>query len=202
MLMSSKTRILEIKEAPLSWREMDLLTASEKYMSGVIELPFIEFVLPCFPDLDDTLNFKIAQVWRYSCASYHLQQNKEDNYSNLVKQEAALIYQQETQRILGSIFNLKNPFWKSFYARQEQENSKPLITLDALYNATGCQNPICYQLIIQVLKSIIEAHYTKDANNHYQKALRLMGDLKIPKLRIWTQQQIRNIQPKNSNNHI
>jgi len=183
MLMSSRTRILEIKEAPLSWREMDLLTASEKYMKGANEVPFVQLVLPCFPNLDDTLTIKIAQVWRYSCASFHLKQNKEANYSNLVKQEAALIYQQETQRILGSIFSLKNPFWKIFYIRQEEEINKLGIALDALHYATDSKNPIYYQLVQQALKSIIKGHYVKKENTkHFQNALRLIIELPLPEL--------------------
>ncbi|MEE9373809.1 MAG: hypothetical protein V3V00_12220 [Saprospiraceae bacterium] len=62
--MSNKTRIIEIKEGPFSWKERDSLTAVEQYMNEAISFPLIEYATPCFYNLDEASIKKIAQTWR------------------------------------------------------------------------------------------------------------------------------------------
>ena len=193
--MSDKARISEMKDAPFSWKERDLLTAAEKYMEGVIEFPLIEYALPCFPKLDNGITQKIAQVWRYMAAAFHLQktfEEKENGSSNPIQHKAARIYELEAHRILGSIFSLENEFWKAFYIRQELEETKPLIALDALHFSTRYQEQIAYQLLLQSLKAILQGYYEPKTVKkiHFENAKRLITDLPMTPLRSWLNHQL------------
>lgn len=190
--MSSKERITQITSAPFSWKERDMLTAAEKYMVGTIEFPMIEYVAPCFPNLDTAIAQRISQVWRYSTAAFHLRTNAEELENVTIHQNAARIYELEAHRILGSIFSLEHEFWRAFYIRQELEETKPLIALDAIYHSTSGQEQIAYQLLQQSLKVILKSYYNSPLEKkvHFENAKRLLTDLPTDALIKWINQQL------------
>ena len=193
--MTSQIRISGIRNSPISWKERDLLTAAEKFMAGTLELSLVEYTLPCFPAIEEIISKKITYVWACNCAALHLQKATEKTnplFSKTMQLKAARIYEQEAQRSLGSIFLLDHSFWKAFYTRQEVEETKPIVALDALHFYTHCQEQITYQLLIQSLKAILKAYYeTLDLKiKHYQIAKRLLIDQPVPLLQIWLDQQI------------
>ncbi len=199
MQRSQKARIAKIKEAPISWKERDLLTAAEKYMKGAIGFPMVEYASGCFPKIEKNTLQKIEQVWACSSAAYHLQQLAEKgnnsvktDFPNSLQLKAARIYEQEAQRILGSIFPIEHKFWEPFYVRQQEEMTKPLVPIDALHFSSGCQQQIAYQLLIQSFKVILEGHYTTTVTkrNHFENAKRLLVDLPMSPLQAWLNQQL------------
>ncbi len=201
MQRSQKARIVRIKEAPISWRERDLLTAAERYMKGAINFSLVKFVSPCFSKIEIKDGYKIDQVWACTIAAFHLQKiaKAEDQKINAdlllpLYLKAARIYEQEAQRILGSIFPIEDHFWETFYIRQQQEKTKPLVALDALHLLTQSQQQIAYQLLTQSLKAILEGHYTayQTRKNHFENAKRLLMDLPIAPLQDWLNQQLIN----------
>ena len=188
--MNSKARIMAIKQTPLTWKELDTITAAERYMEEEIELPMIDFALPCFPRIDEKIIEKIGQVWQYHLAVFHLQKKSKgiiNTSSQTLLQNACRIYEQEAQRILGSIFPLAHPFWKAFYQRQETHLKKPLVVIDALHFYTNNQEKIAYQLLTQSLKSILQGQYETDnqKNKYYENADRLLTDLPLEDLKTW-----------------
>jgi len=196
--MNNKERIMAIKQSPLSWKELDIITAAERYLKGELNLPIIEFALPCFPMIEKIKLDKINWIWAFSKSALHLhfeselEQNK-STQSILLK--ARRIYEQEAKRILGSIFPMEHSFWKSFYQRQATVLAQPLVAIDALHFSTNCKEKISYQLLIQSLKSILAAKYEsnldhpKDKINHFKNAERLIMDLPLHELRTWLQAQ-------------
>lgn len=185
-----------MKDAPISWRERDLLTAAEKFMGGMIEFPLIEFTRPCYLNLDAQITPTIAQVWRCTTACIHLNMSaRMDDSNSSLKQKTARIYEMEYQRLLGSLFPLQHEFWKTFYIRQEEELNKVLIALDALYFATKKQGPINYQLLAQSISALTKAYYRKDQSKkeNLNKAHRLIIDLPLPDLKTWMIQQLNSI---------
>jgi hypothetical protein len=195
MLMSNKTRILEIKEGPFSWTERDILTAVEKYMGDAVVFPLVEYAAPCFNDLDAASIKKIAQIWRYLSASFHLQQiTKSDVKNNIdvIKHKAARIYEQEAQRILGSLFPLEHKFWTVFYSRQEINNDKLLVAIDALFYSADTKNQISYQLLLQSIKAIAKGYYAthRIKKKHFEDAKRLIIDLPLAPLGLWINAQL------------
>ena len=212
--MNSKDRLKELKEAPFTWKERDLLTAAEKYMGGEIELPLVEYIIPSFPNIDIQIASKISQIWSYYIAAFQLQsievvnkiessgQNNQTE-QNLLK--AARIYELEAQRILGSIFPLQSTFWKVFYTRQEEEGSLLLVAIDAMHYSTACQHQIPYQLLLQCLKSITSGHRAplESKKLYFQNAKRLLIDLPLTSFRNWLNHEVKNIAQKLiSTNHI
>lgn len=194
---NNKNRIGSINQAPISWKERDLLTASEKFMTGVLDFPLVEYALPCFPKVDPIVHQKIAQVWACTTATYHLNilaEGKPDDSSNMHHLKAARIYEQEAQRVLGSIFPMEHQFWKAFYTRQELEVTKPLVSIDAIHFNTNCQAQIAYQLLLQSIKAILMGHYKNptDKKNHFENAKRLLMDLPMVSLISWINKSIAN----------
>jgi len=195
--MNSKERITVIRQSPLTGKEIDLITATERYMDGILELPLITFSLPCFPNQQEKIVKRIAQVWQCHLAAFHLQSianNMEDHSTNLILRKAKHIYEQEAQRILGSLFSLEHPFWNTFYKRQESELAKLSLAVDALYAITP--NPstkIPYQLLLQALKFILKAHYLepKHQRQHYQNAQRLLVELPLTEFHNWLNEQMK-----------
>ena len=106
--------------------------------------------------------------------------------------KAARIYELEAHRLLGSIFSLEDEFWKAFYIRQELEETKPLIALDALHFSTRCQEQIAYQLLFQSLKAIIRGYYEPKTvkKAHFENAKRLITDLPVTSLQSWINHQL------------
>lgn len=193
--MSSKIRIQEIKEAPLSWKEMDLLTAAERYMAGGIEMDLVEYLLPCYPAADEKLTSQIARVWRCLTAAFHLKRKSMETDEKEILEllaQSAHIYELEAQRILGGLFPLDSPFWKTFYARQELEEDKPLIMVDALHHATGCREQVNYQLLLQALKATLRGYYEVKIERKHQleTAKKLLTGMPVPQLREWYNQQL------------
>jgi len=197
MLMSHKTRILEIKEGPFPWKERDTLTAVEKYMDNAIDFPVVAYATPCFNNRDAASIKKIAQTWRYLSASFHLQQITEEDIANnidCIKQKAARIYEQEAQRILGSLFPLEHKFWTVFYSRQETNEDKLLVAIDALFYSSGAKNQVTYQLLLQSLKAIASGYYATNniKKKHFEDAKRLIIDLPLTPLKQWINTQLNN----------
>lgn len=195
--MTSQVRIAGIRKSPISWKERDLLTAAEKFLIGTLELPLVEFTLPCFPTIDESISKKITYVWACNCAALHLHKATENTnplFSKTMQLKAARIYEQEAQRLLGSIFLLDHSFWKAFYTRQELEETKPIVALDALHFYTHGQEQIRYQLLVQSLKTILKGYYEKSdlKINQYQIAKRLLIDQPVPQLQLWLDHQISN----------
>ncbi len=181
-LMNSKERILAIKQTPLTWKELDIITAAERYMEDAIKLPMVTFVLSCFPKIDKKNLKKITQVWRYNLAVFHLTKKRKestDATTQTLLHTASRIYEQEAQRILGSIFPLEHPFWKAFYKRQETDLKKTFVAIDALHFYTNCQEKIAYQLLTQSLKAILQGQH--------ETAERLLMDLPLEDLKSWLQ---------------
>lgn len=192
---TSQKRLHEVQKAPFSWKERDILTAAEKYMNGALDLPLVDFVLPCFQEMDRDAAMKVAQVWRCLYAGYHLRKvaiEKEANFCNSIQLKAARIYEQEAQRILGSIFSLEHRFWTVFYNRQEEKESKLLIVIDAMYFNTGCKEPITYQLLQQCSNAIIKGYYStlNLRRVHFESAKRLVINLPLMQLREWLNRQL------------
>lgn len=193
--MSHSARISGIKEAPISWKERDLLTAAEQYMKGIIDFSLVEFSLSCFPKIDQNTSQKIDQVWACIVTAYHLQMNNkkaDKDCSKTLPFKAARIYEQEAQRLLGSMFSIDHKFWKAFYTRQELEATKPLVTIDALHFSSNCQAQIAYQLLLQSLKAILVGHYEAaiTKKEHFENAKRLLSDLPVPQLISWLNQEL------------
>ena len=198
--MSQKSRIGGITEAPISYKERDLITAAEKFMTGAIDFPIVEYVSVCFPKVESKLSQKIDRVWTCTTAAYHLEQQiKQDDLSqaskkitNNIQLKAARIYEHEAQRILGSVFPMEHPFWKAFYLRQQEELTKPLIAIDAFYFLTQQQKEIDYQLLTQSFKSLLKGYYLNYPNkkNQFENAKRLLVDLNLEKLQAWLNQQM------------
>ncbi len=192
--MNSKDRISAIKQTPLTWKELDIITAAEKYMKGEIQFPMVDFALPCFPGIAPKVIQKIKQVWQYGIAAFHLQKQSKQQKNTATQKllvKASRIYEQETQRILGSIFPLEHPFWKSFYQRQETDLKKPLVAIDALHFYTKRQEKIAYQLLTQSLKAILKGQYETQSqkNKYYENADRLLMDLPVEAFKTWLQNQ-------------
>lgn len=191
MLNNDKTRILEIKDAPFSWKEKDILTGAEKYLEDAFNLPLIEMTKLCFSNILIEDQQKIAQVWRYSTAAFHLRkvkiQTQQIDVNIQLKNKAAKIYELECQRILGAIFSLEDNFWRAFYKRQEEETDKILIAIDALYYAALSKKSIAYQLLIQSFREIFKGLYAsgKNKNIHLENANRLLIDLPLAELKAW-----------------
>ena len=194
MNRSQSIRINAIRKAPLSWKEKDILTGAERYMDGMMNLSIIELTSPYFSGLSQERQAQIDLVWKYQLASYHLKNgfdlHSESTTVQELKYKASNIYELEAQRMLGAIFLLESNFWKAFYKRQEVENDKILIAIDALHFATKQQSPIAYQLLIQAFREILKGQYTleQDQTIHFEKAKRLLVDLSIPQLRLWLDQ--------------
>jgi len=188
--MQSKERLLSMKKIPLSWKELDIITAAERYVENELQLDLVEFILPCFPTVEDNLSKKISQVWFYSITGLHLQNEaskleNEDVKGMLIK--ASRIYEQESQRILGSIFPINHTFWKSFYQRQDSDLTKPLIVVDALHYLDVSKNGIVHQLISQSVFAILQGHYEQNSEFDlpYERAKRLIVDLPLNALKKW-----------------
>lgn len=195
MLVSNKTRILQIKEAPFSWKERDTLTAVEKYMSGAIAFSLVACISSCLNDLDDKSIKNISKIWRYLTASYHLQQiSKNDVVNNIdiIKQKAVRIYEQEAQRVLGTLFLLDHKFWIIFYSRQQIKEHNLLVVIDILFYSAGIKNQITYQLLLQSLKAIAEGYYATHTikKKHFEDAKQLIIDLDVEPLRLWINTQL------------
>ncbi|GEM_PF-3434038 len=195
---NNKERIMAIKQIPLSWKELDIITAAERYLKGALNLPIIKFALPCFPIIKKREFAKINRIWEFSKSALHLHFESEQQQSKstqMILLKARRIYEQEAQRILGSIFPLEHPFWKSFYQRQETRLTQPLVGIDALHFYTSCKEKISYQLLTQSLKAILLAHYETKFDNpmgkidHFKNADRLIIDLPLEKLKVWLQFQ-------------
>jgi len=195
---NSKERITAIKQTPLSWKELDIITAAERYLKGELNLPIIEFALPCFPIIEKRKFDKINQIWTFSKSALHLHIESEQEQNKATQSillKARRIYEQEAQRILGSIFPIEHPFWKSFYQRQATAIAQPLVAIDALHYSTNCKEKISYQLLIQSLKAILAAKYEtkldhpKVKMNHFKNADRLIMDLPLENLKAWLQFQ-------------
>jgi len=196
MWNNNQTRIQEIKNAPFSWKDRDILTGAEKYMEGAIDLCLVKMTIPCFRELTPDKQEKISLVWKYATAAYHLKKDQSTIHPDVIVQQlknnAARIYELECQRILGSLFFLENDFWKAFYKRQEVEADKILVALDALHYASTGRHAIAYQLLIQAFRKIIKGHYTKgkNRNTHFKNAKRLLVDLPLSLLQTWLSQQL------------
>ena len=203
--MNENKRIAGIKESPISWNEIELLTAAEIHMSDVIDIPLVEYLSACFPDLEDSKNqpylLKIDQVWNCQTAAYHLQRQAwkecatlKTNLLETIPFKAARIYEQEAQRNLGGIFSSEHKFWGTFYKRQRKEKTKPMVAIDALYFLSNCQEQITHQLLTQAFKNIFEGYYQnfQDKKNCFENAKRLLLELPTPELQTWLNQQLVN----------
>ncbi len=190
----NNNRIIAIKESPFSWKERDLLTAAEKYMQGGIDCPITIIAAACFPKIETIVLDKIIQIEQYSLAAFHLlmiQKDKVERQSDTLQFQAARIYEQEAQRILGSVFSLDDSFWKTFYTRQEMIGTRPLVVLDALHFLTKCQEKITHQLLVQGFKAILTGFYANSIikKENFNTAKRLLVDLALPQLTEWLHQQ-------------
>ena len=172
-----------------------MLTAAERYMDGALEMDMVEYVRPCFPAADEKLSSQIARVWRCLTAAFHLKRKREDSDEKELRElldQSARIYELEAQRTLGGVFPLDSPFWKTFYARQELDENKPLIAVDALHHATGCREQLNYQLLLQALKATQRGYYEVPAERKRQleTAKKLLTGMPVPQLRNWYSQQL------------
>lgn len=200
--MNSAMRLTNIKNVPFTANGVDLITGAEKYLSGLLELPLVEFVKSSFPVVSPIVFHRTQQVWEYAIAAFHLNQIKgkqADQLSCKLMSTAARIYEIEIQRILGALFPLEHPFWVTFYQRLEKEQEKPLLALDALYHCSKGHSKIHYQLLLQILKAILKARYLEmeQQRDHYQNALRLIGDLRLIAFQNWIKLQLNDL-PNNS----
>jgi len=186
--MHRNERITRIKAINFSWQERDVLTAAERFMEGAMDFPLIEFVSPCFPELDYNHRQNISLIWEYISAAYHLQMSKKDGDDCTIFERGSQIYQLEAKRILGSFFTTESSFWTIYNSRQELTQSRPLVAIDALFYGSGENNHISYQLLLQCLKCIIKGHYTNDKSlkkSQLENAKRLIIDLPAPLLQSW-----------------
>ncbi len=198
ILKNSRDRISAIKQTPLTWKELDTLTAAEKYLASELELPIIEFILPYFPNAGQKISKKLEQTWQFSIASFQLQKSMKllkSKEPELLLTKASRIYEQETQRILGSIFPIEHLFWKYFYQRQETDLLKPLVSIDALYFSVKKHGTIPYQLFTQSLKAILQAQYEEKSTKilYYQKAEKLIVEMPFKALKEWITIQKKSI---------
>jgi len=193
-----KLRIRAIHETPLRSKERDIITAAERYLAGVMTVPMITHVAPCFTKAGRQINQssleKIARVWRFNIAAYHLQHQINTAETHIVKpllMKSKSLYEQEAQRILGSIFPIESSFWNDFYIRQDKELTKNLVAIDAIHHLTGQQNSLAHQLITQSIKYSLLSFYMNDddklveRNEHINKAEKLIMDLPLEELKIW-----------------
>ncbi|MEE9373144.1 MAG: hypothetical protein V3V00_08835 [Saprospiraceae bacterium] len=193
------SRLLSIRLAPLSWKDIDMVTAAEMYMTHSMEIEIIEMLLPCFPNININIQEVIERVWYCLIAAWHLElydasdtNDTSCEVSRALRKKVTHLYQKEAQRLLGSLFQLDHPFWHDFYRRQEEPINRMLCAIDALHHACGCQQQVSYQLIIQTTKSIAKAQYKsqEDKKYHYGLALRLIRDLPLTSLISWITDQI------------
>lgn len=196
MTMNHRERIQIIKATPLTWKEVDNLTAAEKYLSDLVDLPLVEFLIPCFPIEDSEIKMRIQEISDLSFTALHLKMagNQEiDSGTKALLQKAIRVYEQETMRLLSHLFPLRHDFWTSFYKRQLTDISKALVTVDAMHHATKCQHNIAYQLVVHALQLILTAEYETALENQIEKnkqledASRLLVDLPIDNFRVWIQ---------------
>lgn len=185
---------MAIKEAPFSWKERDLLTAAERFMPGAISCFIVSSSLACFPEIKPDVCKKIIQVEWCSLAAFHLhmiQKDKKEYQTDSLQIQAARIYEQEAQRVLGSVFFLENPFWKAFYTRQEMILTRPIVVLDALHFLTQCKEKIAHQLLVQSFKAILSGFYADETikKETFNTAKRLLVDLPQQKLTRWLDEQ-------------
>ncbi|MEM6725180.1 MAG: hypothetical protein AAF598_14165 [Bacteroidota bacterium] len=189
------TRLINIRNAPLTAKEIDWLTAAELYLLDLIELPLVHFVSPCFPHIFQSNLDQINLLWEYALAASQLSRKsleEQEATNQEIQQQASRIYALEMQRILGAIFPLGNPFWRIFYQRQELEEERPLLALDCLHHLSDHQSQIAYQLLLQALKTILKAEHLPEGEKQqqYHHALRLIAKLPIPEFQTWIKQQI------------
>lgn len=195
MQIEMHSRLTTIRLVPLTAREIDWLTAAELYLFDMLNLPLLDFVPVCFPNIVPANLNRVQQIWEYALAAFHLTQkshSEQDWNRKQFQMNAARIYELEMQRILGTFFPLAHPFWKVFYIRQEIEAGKPLLALDVLHNLSGHKSQIPYQLLLQSLKAILKAHYfyPDEKDTHYRTAQQLITNLPLSDFQIWISEQI------------
>lgn len=191
--MKHQCRIQTIQEAPFSWKDKDILSAAEKYLVDLSEIPMIPMIMPCFPGVPEEIEESLEAVWQCLYVSWHLDGESESIETiKMVKTKAADLYQKEAQRILGSIFSKHHPFWRAFYTRQDESNFYMICALDALHHATSERHQECHQLLSQSIKYIV--HSRREVLPQKKiclvEALKLLGDLPLPALRGWIRQEI------------
>lgn len=195
MNSSPSIRLSAIRNAPLSWREKDILTGAEQHLQAVLTMDIRQMISPFYPDLSTAVQEKINLVWKFELAAYHLVRKGSTGEATALKQElkhqAAHIYELEAQRILGALFPLESNFWKAFYKRQEAATEKNLIAIDAFHFASTKQRPVVYQLLLQIFREIIKGHYADGVarSEHFHNATRLLGNLPLPELKQWLHHQ-------------